>query len=137
MFERAENIDDAIDEVQLLASSLPGDFTVNVTDYSDVTVVEARGTLISSGCDVEIDLRVAPSIGDIAVPSYRISVRRDGALVWRADRHTGHEDAPGMGGRPEHRHELAEGVEVRAPDEAQTLETIRRALVTTNLELSD
>lgn len=137
MFERAITIDDAIDEVRLLASSLPGDFTVNVIDYHDQTVIQARGTLVSSSCAVEIDIRVTEDPGRIDVASYRIDVRRAGSLVWRADKHTGHEDAPGMGGRPEHRHVTVNDVERRVPDTPQTLQSIQRSLVSTNLELGD
>lgn len=135
MFERASTIDDAIDEVRLLASSLPGDFTVNVVGYHDQTAIQARGTLVSSSCAVEIDLRVTENAGRIDVSSYRVDVRRAGSLVWRADKHTGHEDASGMGGRPEHRHVTVNGVERRIPDTAQTLQSIQRSLVSTNLAL--
>ena len=71
------------------------------------------------------------------MPSYRIDVRRGGALVWRADKHTGHEHAPGMGGRREHRHVPANGAERRIPDKPQTLKSIQRDLVSTNLEIAD
>lgn len=100
-------------------------------------MIEARGTLVSSGCAVEIDLHVTEATGGVEVPSYRIDVRRAGSLVWRADKHTGHEDAPGMGGSPEHRHVPASGADRRVPDEPQTLKLIRRDLVSTNLESAD
>ena len=69
VFERATTVDDAIDEVLLLAASLPGDFTITVEDYEDETVIEARGTLVASGCAVEIDLPVTEANGGVEVPS--------------------------------------------------------------------
>ncbi len=137
MFERATTIDGAIDEVLLLASSLPGDFTVDVEDFKGETVIEARGILVSSGCAVEVDLHVVERTGGGEVPSYRIDVRCGGVLVWRADKHTGHENAPGMGGRPDHRHVRVNGAERRIPDKPQTLKSIQRDLVSTNLEIAD
>jgi hypothetical protein len=137
MFERAADIDQAIDEVALLASSLPGDFDVGATDYDDLTIVTVRGRLIPSGCDVEIDLRLVETVHGVDVPEYRVSVRRNGRLLWRADRHSGHESDPAMRGRSEHRHVRVRGAERRVPDTPQTLESIRRQIVATNIEQSE
>ena len=136
MFARATTINDAIDEVRLLAAALPGAFDVDVIDHDDVSVITARGVLISSGCEVEVDLRIAERDDRVEVPTYRISVRHRGTLVWRADRHPGHEASAPMDGRLEHRHLVTNGVEARVPDSPQTLESIRRDLISTNLERS-
>src|SRR5665213_1758419 len=52
MFETAQTVDQAIDEVGRWADSLPGDFSIDITDHDDLTVIEVNGTLIASGIAV-------------------------------------------------------------------------------------
>lgn len=109
---------------------MPGDFVVDVTDHPRATVIRVTGQLIPTGFDVSLTLH----IGDrAAVPEYRVDVRDDGALVWRHDRHLGHETEPAMRGR-EHLHVPSGASEKRRPADPQTLESIRMALVRTNQE---
>lgn len=131
MFRSAQDVDGAIDEIGRWADSLPGDFTIEVTDYDDGVVIEVTGTLISSGLVLHAWLRLDPAL---VVNRYRFHVQhRDGRLLWRQDRHPGHDDAPGMRG-PEHVHRLRAGHEVRLPADPVDLVGIRDALVEANLE---
>lgn len=131
MFHSAQTVDDAVEEVSRWTDSLPGEFTVDVTDFTDAAVFEATGTLISSGLVLRVWLQVASSL---AVEQYRFHVQHpDGRLLWRHDRHPGHEDAPGMRGL-EHVHRLRAGIEVRHPADPVDLDGIREALIQANLE---
>lgn len=131
MFHSAQTVEDAIDELARWADSLPGEFTIDVTDFTDATVIEVTGTLISSGLGLRVWLHVA---SNLEVEQYRFHVQHpDGRLLWRHDRHPGHEEAAGMRG-PEHVHRRRGGVEVRRPDSPVDLLSIREALIQANLE---
>lgn len=75
---------------------MPGEFAIEVTDFTDATVIEVTGTLISSGLVLRVWLHVG---SNLEVEQYRFHVQHpDGQLLWRHDRHSGHEDATGMRG---------------------------------------
>lgn len=131
MFHAAQNIDEAVDEVGRWTDSLPGEFEVEVADFDDATVIEVIGILISSGLALRAWLQVNPNM---AVEQYRFHVQHpDGRLLWRHDRHPGHEHAPGMRG-PEHVHRLRGGKEVRLPADPVDRDAIRVALIEANLQ---
>lgn len=131
MFQSAHNSDEAIDEVVRWADSLPGEFAVDVTDYDDGLLIEVRGTLLSSGLSLAALLRLGD---ELAVQQYRVHLQHDdGRLLWRRDRHPGHEHEPGMTG-PEHVHRVVGGRKVRRPSGPVELATIREQIITANLE---
>lgn len=54
MFRSSGNIDEAIDEVTRWADSLPGEFSIDVTDHDGEVLIEVNGVLISpvdSSCE--------------------------------------------------------------------------------------
>lgn len=76
---------------------MPGELAVDITDYDDGLLIEVRGTLLSlSGPSLAALL---PLGDELAVPQYRFHLQHDdGRLLWRRDRHPGHEHEPGMTG---------------------------------------
>lgn len=131
MFRSSTTVDEALDEIVGWADSLPGDFSIDVIDHDDATTIELHGALISSAVEVRASLLLA---ADASVLEYRFDVRQpNGGLLWRHDRHLGHEDDPGMRGR-EHLHEVRAGEEVRLPTDPVDLTAVRALLVQTNLD---
>ena len=131
MFRSAGNIDEAIDEVTRWADSLPGDFSIDVTDHDAEVLIELNGVLISSGLLLSASVLLAP---DLTVLEYRFQLRHtDHGLLWRHDRHPGHENEPGMRG-PEHVHQMRGGRAVRLPADPVDLVGMRDALVQANLD---
>jgi len=131
VFDRARSVDEAVGEIETWADSLPGDFSVNVTDYDDASLIEVDGSLIASGLVVRASIRVGPGA---TVDEYRFHVQTPrGQVAWRQDCHPGHEHERGMHG-PEHVHQPRGSEEVRRPAPPATLESIRQALVVTNLD---
>ncbi|MBL8776840.1 MAG: hypothetical protein JNK12_12945 [Acidimicrobiales bacterium] len=133
MFRSSTTIDEALEEIVGWADSLPGDFSIDVVDHDDATTIDLHGALISSAVEVRASLVVT---ADATVLEYRFDVRRrEGGLLWRHDRHLGHEHDPGMRG-PEHLHEVRAGKEVRLPSDPVDLAAVRVLLVQTNLDLA-
>jgi hypothetical protein len=122
VFERARTLEEAVDEIETWADSLPGDFSVSVTSYDDSAVLDVDGSLIASALLVHVSIRAG---SDATVEEYRFHVQTpDGQLVWREDCHSGHEHERGMHG-PEHAHRPRGSGEVRRPAKPATLESIR------------
>lgn len=131
MFRASSSIEDAIDEIATWADSLPGDFAVDVTEHDDLTIIDVAGALVSSGLRLQATLLVD---AQVSVAEYRFDLRHpDGRLLWRQDRHPGHERAPGMRG-PEHVHLVEKAGEVREPADPVELSSLREQLVQANLD---
>lgn len=136
MFEWARTIDEALVEISRWAASLPGDFSVDAADRDEgITELTVNGILISSGVRLSASVHAAEGENTVDVRSYRFDVRDGASLVWRHDRHPGHEHEPKMTG-PEHQHVRLGHSERRIPARPQTLETLRVKLVRTNLQHS-
>lgn len=132
MFSRARTADEAIDELEVWLSTLPGEFSVDVYPLADQYEVKIAGSLISSTCRLTATIVITEPDDEIDVPEYRFDLRQpDGTLVWRHDCHPGHASDPGMTG-PQHLHVLRGAGEVRLPEDRRTLESIREALVLAN-----
>jgi hypothetical protein len=130
VFDRARSVGEAVYEIETWADSLPGVFSVDVTDHDDASVIRVDGSLIASALQVRASIVVT---ADATVEEYRFHVQTPGeALVWREDCHPGHEHERGMQG-PEHVHLPRGSGEVRRPSKTATLESIREALVKENL----
>lgn len=134
MFDSARNIDEAIDEVVRWAGALPGDFAAGVTTYDEATVIAVHGTLMPSRLAVRARLAVR---NDLTVERYRFHLQQEeGSLVWRHDRHPGHEYEPGMRGLA-HLHRGGSEGERLVPDDGVDLARIADELVRANLENSE
>ena len=137
MFAWARTPDEAVDELATWAASLPGDFGLDVHPHGELDELRLTGTLVSSGCRLSATLYIVATVDGIGVPQYRFDLRTpDDDLVWRHDCHPGHTTEPGMTGE-QHQHLIRSGAEVRVPDDFQTLASIREALVSANLDLSE
>ena len=102
-----------------------GDFPLDATDRDDgIAEVTVNGVLLSSGIRLSGTLQLLEGDGTVDVRDYRFDVRNGASLVWRHDRHPGHEHEPGMTG-PEHQHVRLGGIEKRMPTGPQTLESLR------------
>lgn len=121
MFSRARTVDEAIDELEVWLSTLPGEFVLDVYSLADEYEMKVSGSLISSTCGLTATIVITGPGDEIDVPEYRFDLRQpDGTLVWRHDCHPGHTSEPGMTG-PQHLHVLRGAAEVRLP------RTVRRS----------
>ena len=90
---------------------------------------EPRALSIGRGTENDLVLE-----SDLTVLEYRFHVRDGGdQLLWREDRHAGHEHERGMRG-PEHVHRIQGGREVRLPADPVDLAGIREALIQANID---